>query len=87
MAAVEDTQLKKRRAPRWWLNTYFIFGFLLALIGLLGLVKGSDFIRDPGQPSSGSLSLFYLLAALVFGVNGVVSHRTSLKVYEEENNA
>lgn len=84
---MEEETLKKPRAPRWWLNTYFIFAFLLALIGIMGLFKGSDFIRDPGQTNSNSLPLFYLLAAAVFAVNGLVSHRTSLKTYDEEIDA
>ena len=84
---MEEETLKKPRAPKWWLNTYFIFGILLALIGIMGLVKGSDYIRDPGQVANGSLPLFYLLAAAVFVVNGLVSHRSSMKVHEEENDA
>lgn len=84
---MQDEPLKKPRTPRWWLNTYFIFAFLLALIGILGLAKGAEYIRDPGQPSASSLPLFYLLAAIVFVVNGLVSHRSSMKVYNEENDA
>jgi hypothetical protein len=84
---VEEETLKKPRAPKWWLNTNFIFGFLLAIIGIMGMAKGSDFIRDPGQVANGSLPLFYLLAAVVFVVNGLVSHRSSMKAHEEENDA
>ncbi|MDQ2985940.1 MAG: hypothetical protein M3R13_04380 [Armatimonadota bacterium] len=84
---MQDEPLKKPRTPRWWLNTYFIFAFLLALIGILGLAKGAEYIRDPGQPSTSSLPLFYLLAAIVFVVNGLVSHRSSMKAYNEENDA
>ena len=83
---MEDETLKKPRAPRWWLNTYFIFAFLLALIGLIGLAKGAEYIRDPGQPSA-SAPLYYLLAAAVFVVNGIVSHRSSLRNYHEETDA
>ena len=87
MSQVEDEVLKKPRAPRWWLNTYFLFAFLLLIIGVLGLVFGADYIRDPGQPISGYLAFWYLLAAIVFVVNGVVSHRSSLRAYIEENDA
>ena len=84
---MEDEVLKKPRAPRWWLNTYFIFSFLLAIIGLLGLLRGAEYIRDPGQPSASALPLYYLLAAAVFVINGVVSHRSSLRAYHEETDA
>lgn len=84
---MEDEALKKPREPRWWLNTYFLFAFLLALIGLLGLARGAEYIRDPGQPSSAGHPLYYLLAAAVFVMNGVVSHRSSLRTYHEENDA
>jgi len=84
---VEQETVKKPGAPRWWLNTYFIFGILLGLIGILGMIKGADFIRDPGQSTLSSLPFFYLLAAAVFVVNGLVSHRSSLKAHEEENDA
>ena len=87
MNAVEDEVLKKPRSPRWWLNTYFIFAFLLAIIGILGLAFGADYIRDPGQPITGALAFYYLLAAAVFVINGVVSHRSSLRAYNEENDA
>jgi hypothetical protein len=87
MNAVEDEVLKKPRAPRWWLNTYFLFAFLLAIIGILGLIRGAEYIRDPGQPSAGALPLYYLLAAAVFAINGVVSHRSSLRAYNEEYDA
>ena len=84
---MEDEVLKKPRAPRWWLNTYFLFAFLLALIGILGLIRGAEYIRDPGQPSAAGLAFYYLLAAAVFVINGVVSHRSSIRAYNEENDA
>jgi H+/Cl- antiporter ClcA len=84
---VEDETFKRPRVPRWWLNTYFIFAFLLAIIGLLGLIMGSDYIRDPGQSSASALPFSYLLAAAVFVINGVVSHRSSIRAYNEENDA
>ena len=84
---MEDEVLKKPRAPRWWLNTYFIFAFLLALIGILGLIRGAEYIRDPGQRSAAGLAFYYLLAAAVFVINDVVSHRSSIRAYNEENDA
>jgi hypothetical protein len=82
---VEDEGAKQRRAPRWWLNTYFIFAFLLALIGLLGVFMGSDYIRDPGQPAGGALPFYYMLAAAVFVINGIVSHRSHVRAYYRED--
>ncbi|MEO7453854.1 MAG: hypothetical protein ABIV13_03720 [Fimbriimonadales bacterium] len=84
---MEDETFKQPRLPRWWLNTYFLFAFLLAVVGLLGLIMGSDYIRDPGQSSATALPLFYLLAAVVFVINGVVSHRSSIRAYNEEKDA
>ncbi len=71
---------EKKPGP-WWRNTYFIFGFILAIIGIIGLVKGPNSIADPGQyPTTSSLPWLYLLAAAVFVCNGFLSH----KVHERE---
>ena len=84
---MEEEVLKKPKAPRWWLNTYFLFAFALTVIGILGLIRGADYIRDPGQPSASSLPFYYLLAAAIFVINGFVSHRSHLRAYNEETDA
>lgn len=76
---------KTTRPARWWLNTYFLFGFALLFLGILGLVKGVDSIRDPGQPDNASLALWYLAAAGLFLLNGYVSHKAHTETVEEGN--
>ena len=50
-----------------------------------GIVFGDRAIRDPGQRSE-RIPLFalYLAAAVVMGVNGVLSHRQTLQQHAEE---
>jgi hypothetical protein len=83
--------LQKRsvsRGPRpWYWNTYFLFAISLAVIGLLGLVRGPSYILDPGQikdvenPMDPRLAWIYLGAAILFAVNGYVSHTAHLREY------
>lgn len=80
------------KAPAWWKNTYFIFGFLLLLVAILGFIRGARYIMDPGQPYADALPWYYVFAALIFFVNGYVSHKTYVREYhallqEEESNA
>ncbi|MBA3725722.1 MAG: hypothetical protein H0W86_04530 [Armatimonadetes bacterium] len=77
-----DSKDKPPAQPRWWLNTYFLFAILLALVALIGLFRGSNFIRDPGQPADTGLAWWYLAAAALFFVNGFVSHRATVAIYE-----
>jgi len=69
---------KPVQRPRWWLNTYFLFGFILVVIAFLGFVRGSDFIRDPGQPDDAGLAWWYLFAAALFFISGFVSHQATV---------
>lgn len=63
----------------WWRNSYFTIGFLLAIIAFVGLARGPQAITDPGQPPPTSwLPWTYLGAAVLFIVNGVLSHRVYL---------
>lgn len=76
---------KKKKAParpRWWLNTYFIFGIILVIVALMGFVRGSDYVRDPGQPDNSSLAMWYLVASVLFFINGYVSHQDSVRQFE-----
>ena len=78
---------KKPSKPKWWLNTYFIFGILLVVVSILGFIRGAEYIRDPGQPENNALAWWYLVAAALFFINGYVSHQATLKAYSEETNA
>ena len=69
--------------PRWWLNTYFLFGLLLVVVAILGLMKGADYIRDPGQPDNGKLAWWYMFAAALFFINGLVSHQATVAAYRK----
>lgn len=79
------------KAPAWWKNTYFIFGFLLLIVAILGFIRGARYIMDPGQPFSESLPWYYAFAALLFFVNGYVSHKAYLREFhtqlQEESDA
>ena len=70
--------------PVWWKNTYFWIAGLLVVVGVYGLLRGADTIRDPGQRPETNLSLWYLAAALLMAVNGAMSHRLTVQHYEEE---
>lgn len=69
--------------PVWWKNTFFVFGFLLVLLALLGLVKGEQAIRDPGQKYETGLVLFYFLGGVAMLVNGWMTHSQSVQQFEE----
>jgi len=55
----------------------------MTAIGIVGLVRGADFIRDPGQPPSSALPWLYLGAAVLFLVNGWISHKQYLEHLEQ----
>lgn len=44
---------------------------------------GENVIRDPGQKFETGLVLFYLVAAVVMLVNGVMTHSQSVQSYQE----
>lgn len=69
--------------PLWWKNTFFLFGILLAVVAMIGLVRGEEAIRDPGQIKENGLVLINFLAAVVMVVNGLVSHKLAVQAYEE----
>ncbi len=86
-APVTTTEKKKPLKPKWWLNTYFLFGILLVVVSILGLIRGAEYIRDPGQPENSALAWWYLFAAALFFINGYVSHQATVKAFSEETNA
>jgi len=73
---------RSSKAPAWWKNTFFLFGFLLIVVAVLGFVRGDDFIRDPGQIRENNLGLIYLGAGALMVLNGWLTHRQALREYE-----
>jgi len=93
---------KKRHAkPAWWKSSYFWITGALILISAYGFAAGPSKIADPGQTDShpvsvddprtlagaSSLPWFYLGAAVLMGLNGVISHRQYVAMYNAERAA
>lgn len=74
---------KPKTKPSWIKNTYFWLAAILVIIGILGLTGGDALIRDPGQKRETSLWLLYFGAAIIMGVNGLLSHNQTVRDYEE----
>lgn len=75
---------KKRPAePRWWMNTFFLFGFALFVLAIWGLVKGEDVIRDPGQIFETGLVWLYLGGSVLMLANGWMTHQQAVQQYSE----
>lgn len=70
-------------APVWWKNTFFLFGFVLVLLAVLGLIRGEAVIRDPGQKFETGLVLFYFLGGIAMLVNGWLTHAQGQQVFDE----
>ncbi|CAN5379670.1 hypothetical protein BH11ARM2_BH11ARM2_03160 [soil metagenome] len=83
------TQKKPTPKPVWWKNTYFWIAALLLLVGFVGLpfFGGDATIRDPGQKKESNLWLLYLVASVLMFANGWLSHKQTVRTYEEENAA
>ncbi len=69
----------------WLKNTYFWIAAVLFVLGIAGLLKGNDFIRDPGQRHEDWLWAIYLVAAVVMLINGLISHRIWLSSFVEKD--
>ncbi len=80
----EKKETKPTPRPVAWKNTYFWIAGLLVVVGLIGLARGEGTIRDPGQRPESHLGLWYLAAAALMAFNGALSHRLTLRHYEEE---
>jgi hypothetical protein len=74
---------KKQPKPVWWKNTFFWFGGILVIVALVGLVRGQEAIRDPGQVREGGLVWIYLGGAVVMLVNGALTHNQALRAFAE----
>lgn len=81
------TPAKRQHPKAWYWNTYFLFGIALAVIGVIGLIRGPMSISDPGQirdvqnPLDPRLPWIYLGASALFLLNGIVSHRAYLQEF------
>lgn len=69
--------------PSWIKNTYFWWASALFILGIAGIIKGSDVIRDPGQLPESHLPLIYIGAGIVMAVNGYISHLQTVEAYKE----
>ncbi len=69
----------------WMKNTYFWIAAVLFLLGIAGLIRGNDFIRDPGQRHEDKLWAIYLVASVVMLVNGLISHKLWLSSFAEKD--
>ena len=78
---------KPMPAPVWYKNTYFWIAGALFVLGVVGLpfIKGDAAIRDPGQKHEDRLFILYFVASLAMFVNGWLSHRQTVQLYEEEH--
>ncbi|ARU41748.1 hypothetical protein CCB80_11600 [Armatimonadetes bacterium Uphvl-Ar1] len=74
---------KSPSSPVWWKNTFFVFGFALLGLAVLGLIRGEAVIRDPGQKFETGLVLFYLVGGIAMLVNGWLTHQQALQTYSE----
>lgn len=85
--ALTVSQKKPLPKPVWYKNTYFWIAAVLFVLGFIGLpfAGGDHAIRDPGQKKEGNLYLLYFAAAVVMFVNGWISHRQTVQLYEEEH--
>lgn len=74
---------KKLAVPAWYKNTYFWIAGILAIVAIVGFVRGEDAIRDPGQKRESGLALMYLVGSAIMLVNGWLSHRQTVAHYNE----
>lgn len=75
---------KKLAPPSWWKNTYFWIAAILFVVFVIGLIKGPDAVRDPGQLDENGLIWIYLAGAVVMAVNGYLSHKQYVQNYNDE---
>lgn len=75
---------KPIKPPKAILNTYFWIAGVLFLLGIWGFIKGQDAIRDPGQVDENGLVWIYLGSAVAMLVNGILSHKHTVQLYQEQ---
>lgn len=70
--------------PTWWKNTYFWIAAILFVVAIIGLIRGPEAIRDPGQKREDNLVvLIYFGGAVLMLINGLLSHRQTVMHYRE----
>ncbi len=68
----------------WWKKTDFWIALILFIVGIIGFVRGNQAIADRGQDVDPRLAWFYLLAAVIMLVNGILSHKQYLREHAEQ---
>jgi len=73
--------------PVWYKNTYFWLAGILFILGIIGVpgLGGDNAIRDPGQKQESGLYRLYFVASAIMFVNGYISHKQTVQLFEEEN--
>ncbi len=56
-----------------WLSTFTVIGAILIVLGIVGLILGSRFVYDPGQPVTGKEAWCYLAIGILMVMNGVLT--------------
>lgn len=56
-----------------WLSTFTVIGAILIVLGIVGLILGSRFVYDPGQPVTGKEAWCYLVIGILMVMNGVLT--------------
>ena len=69
----------------WLKNTYFWIAAVLFILSIAGLLKGDNFIRDPGQRHENTLWALYFAASVVMLINGLLSHKIWLASFVEKD--
>ena len=54
-----------------WLSTFTLIGFILVVLGIIGLAMHGRFVYDPGQTSDGNEPIYYLVVGILMIVNGL----------------
>lgn len=65
---------------KWWKTSYTWITFALLVISAYGFAKGDQTIADPGQPRDRLLPLWYLIAAGIMAIHGVMTARRHAKL-------
>lgn len=81
---MSDKSGKTPRRPIWWLNTFFVLGFALIILAIVGIISGEGAIRDPGQVRENGLIWMYLAGGIIMLTNGYLSHRQAVMMHDQE---
>jgi hypothetical protein len=67
------------------MNSFLWFGAMMAVLAVVGFIRGDEVIRDPGQVRESNLAVFYAGAAIIMVLNGLMSHRQAMKAHEDDS--